>query len=92
MAIFRKTVLATALIGSGLVSTTGLAMAHESHDGGQRGFVNVDDIQTIVPVNACNNNIPVNVAGNVPILSPVKHGENAAGNAKSCSNGVKAAN
>jgi hypothetical protein len=102
VAIFRKTVLATALIGSGLVSTTGLAMAHESHDGGQRGAVNVDDIQTIVPVNACNNNVPVNVlgvqvpiqdvAGNVPILSPVEHGENAAGNAKSCSNGVKAHN
>lgn len=102
MAIFRKTVLATALIGSGLVSTTGLAMAHESHDGGQRGAVNVDDIQTIVPINACNNNIPVNVlgvqvpiqdvAGNIPLASPAKHGENAAGNAKSCSNGVKARN
>jgi hypothetical protein len=102
VAIFRKTVLATALIGSGLVSTTGMAMAHEHHDAGQRGVFNVDDVQTIVPVNACNNNVPVNVggiqvpiqdvAGNVPILSPVKHGQNAAGIDKSCSNGVKAHN
>jgi len=96
--VLRKTLLATSLIGAGIASTTGAAFADE----GQRGFANVDDIQTIVPVNVCNNNVPVNVlgvqvpiqdvAGNVPILSPVEHGENAAGNAKSCSNGVKAHN
>ena len=103
MAIFRKTVLATALIGSGLVSTTGMAMAHEHHDAGQKGAVNVDDIQTIVPVNACNNNVPVNVlgvqvpvqdvAGTIPVLSPAEHGsKQAAGVSKDCGNGVHAHN
>jgi hypothetical protein len=122
----KKTVLATALMGAGLAALApGAAMAdeghghdrgHERHDAGQRGVVNVDDIQTIVPVNVCGNNVPVNVAGvqvpiqdvaaNLPILSgseiPVisdllgleksDHGSNTAGNSKSCSNGVAAAN
>jgi len=115
----KKTVLATALMGAGLATLApGAAMADEDHghDAGQRGVVNVDDIQTIVPTNVCGNNVPVNVAGvqvpiqdvaaNLPILSgseiPVisdllgleksDHGSNTAGNSKSCSNGVAAAN
>ena len=101
--IFRKTVLATTLIGAGLASTTGAAFASESHDdGSQHGLLNVDDVQTIVPVNACNNNIPVNVlgvqvplqdiSGNIPVLSPSEHGGNAAGVDKNCGSGVAADN
>jgi len=96
--VLRKTLLATSLIGAGLATTTGAALADES----QKGFANVDDIQTIVPVNVCNNNVPVNVlglqvpiqdvAGNIPLASPAKHGQNASGIEKSCSNGVKAHN
>ncbi len=101
MGIFRKTVLATTLIGAGLASTTGAAFAQES-DGGQTGIANVDGVQTIVPVNACNNNIPVNalgvqvpiqdVAGNIPVLSGGEKVGNAAGVEKSCANGVDAEN
>jgi hypothetical protein len=84
----QKTVLATALVGAGLATLApGAAMANEDHGHGrehhqvhgQQGFVNVDDIQTIVPVNVCGNNVPVNVAGvqvpiqdvaaNIPVLS-----------------------
>ncbi|WP_269069228.1 hypothetical protein [Actinomycetospora endophytica] len=35
MATMRKAVLATAMISTGLLSTTGLAMANPSHDGDQ---------------------------------------------------------
>ena len=63
MAIFRKTVLATALLGAGLVAQTGAAFADE-----QDGLANADDTQTIVPTDVCNNNVPVNVLGvQVPI-------------------------
>ena len=132
--MWRKTIVATALIGAGLGSTAGMAFAGEAQNddhgswskdhgdhgkghghhgdrdkdsdkGGkscdnkvaaaqtgetsQRGLVNVDDVQTIIPVNACNNNIPVNVLGvqvpvqdsdlNLPILSGVTNGANRAG-------------
>ena len=97
MAIFRKTVLATALLGAGLASTTGAAFAQE-----QSGAANVNDVQTIVPANVCNNNVPVNVLGvqvpvqdvaaDVPILSGASHGGNSAGVDKSCGNGVAADN
>ena len=101
MGILRKSVLAATLIGAGLASTTGAAIAQE--DGGQSGFANVDDVQTIVPTNACNNNVPVNVlgvqvpvqdvAGTIPVLSPAEHGsEQAAGVAKNCDNDVAADN
>jgi hypothetical protein len=97
--ILRKSVLATTLIGAGLAATTGSALADTQSGGG----LNVDDVQTIVPVNACNNNVPVNVlgvqvpvqdvAGNIPVLSPVEHGsEQAAGVSKQCGNKVGAEN
>ena len=100
MGILRKSVLATTLIGAGLAGTTGAAFAQE---GGQNGVANVDSVQTIVPVNACNNNVPVNVlgvqvpiqdvAGTIPVLSPAEHGsEQAAGVAKNCDNDVAADN
>lgn len=102
MSMMRKAVLASALITSGLVSTAGMAMAHEDGGTAQKGLVNSSDFAPNTPVNVCNNDVPVNVlgvqvpiqdvAGNIPIASPAKHGENAAGNAKSCSNGVKAHN
>ncbi|GLZ50653.1 hypothetical protein [Actinomycetospora sp. NBRC 106378] len=34
MSVFRKTVLASAILGAGLASTAGVATAHEHHDGG----------------------------------------------------------
>lgn len=118
MSMWRKTILATALVGAGLASTTGAAFAgqsegshgHESaHEGTgargescendvkadngdgdttQTGVINVDDLQTIVPINACGNNVPVNVLGvqvpiqdssfNVPVLSGTEDGTNSA--------------
>lgn len=103
MAIFRKAVLATALVGSGLVGTTGLAMAHDATpDAGQSGLANVDGVQSTVPLNACNNNVPVNVLGvqvpvqdasaDVPLLSPTQDGGNGSGVAKTCGNPQSLAN
>jgi hypothetical protein len=105
MARFAKTVLATAMLGAGMTALVpGVAMASEHHHGdSQTGLANVDDVQTIVPVNACNNDVPVNVGGiqvpiqdvvgTIPILSPAKHGsEQAAGVSKECGNGVDADN
>lgn len=96
MAIFRKTVLATALLGAGLVAQTGAAFADE-----QDGLANADDTQTIVPTDVCSNDVPVNVLGvqvplqdiaaDVPILSGSDDdGGNAAGIKKSCGNDVDA--
>lgn len=123
MSMWRKTILATALVGAGLASTTGAAFAgessesgheagHSSHESGhhdargkdcnneakaengghttQSGLVNVDDVSTIVPINACNNNIPINALGvqvpiqdgslNLPVLSGAgENGGNSAG-------------
>ena len=98
MGMLRKSVLATTLIGAGLAATTGSAFADS-----QTGLGNVDDVQTITPTNACNNNVPVNVlgvqvpvqdvAGTIPVLSPAEHGsEQAAGVAKNCDNDVAADN
>ena len=98
MGILRKSVLATTLIGAGLAATTGSALAQDT----QTGLGNVDDVQTIVPVNACNNNVPVNVlgvqvpvqdvAGTIPVFSPADHSQQAAGVSKACGNGVGADN
>ncbi|WP_157647790.1 hypothetical protein [Actinomycetospora chiangmaiensis] len=98
----RKAVLASALISSGLVSTAGLAMAHESGaDTVQRGLVNSSDFAPNTPVNVCNNDVPVNVLGvqvpvqdnavAVPVASKAKDG-NGAAIAKSCHAPVHAVN
>ena len=106
MNLLRRSLTATALIGTGLACTTGAAFAHEGHHGDgteQHGLANVSDVQTIVPVNACGNDVPVNalgvqvpvqdVAGNIPILSGVGGGsEQGAGVSKSCDNAVAADN
>jgi hypothetical protein len=99
---FRKAVLATSLIGAGLASTTGAALAHT--DGGttvQKGLINSSDFAPNTSLDACNNDIPVNVlgvqvpvqdnAGSVPILSKAGKG-NSATNAKSCHNPITASN
>ncbi|HEY2225422.1 hypothetical protein [Actinomycetospora sp.] len=118
MATLRKAVLATAMISTGLLSTTGIALAGDSTDSGdhgdhgvsrhhdegsttQKGLVNSSDFAPNTTGDLCNNDVPVNVlgvqvpvqdnAGSVPILSKAGHG-NAAANAKSCSNGIDAAN
>ncbi|MEJ2863374.1 hypothetical protein [Actinomycetospora flava] len=97
MGILRKSVLAATLIGAGLASTTGSALAHES--GGQEGIANIDSVQPVVPVDACNNDVPVNVlgvqvpvedvSGAVPILSDA---DGAAGQpeSQSCSTDIDA--
>lgn len=97
MAIFRKTVLATAMLGASLASTTGAAVADT-----QEGVANIDGVQTIAPTDVCNNNVPVNVlgvqvpvqdvAGDVPIASPSEDGGNQAGVEKGCGTGVDAEN
>jgi hypothetical protein len=99
---FRKAVLATSLIGAGLASTTGAALAHT--DGGttvQKGLINSSDFAPNTSLDACNNDVPVNVlgvqvpvqdnAGSVPILSKAGKG-NSATNAKSCHNPITASN
>ena len=106
MAMMRKAVLAAALISSGLVSTTGMALAGTEHGGdsgatAQKGLVNSSDFAPNTTGDACGNDVPVNVlgvqvpvqdnAGSVPILSKAGHG-NTGTNAKSCSNGIDAAN
>ena len=96
MAIFRKTVLATAMLGIGLAAQTGAAFAEE-----QDGVGNVDDTQTIVPTNVCGNNVPVNVLGvqvpvqdvaaDVPVLSGSDdNGGNASKIDKKCGHDVDA--
>lgn len=70
MSFLRRAALAGVLAGTALASTTGSAFAAEagSDDADQRGLVNVGDVQTITPVNACNNDVPVNAAGvQVPV-------------------------
>jgi hypothetical protein len=106
--LLRRSLTATALIGTGLAATTGAAFAGEGHhhhgdSTEQTGLVNVSDVQTIVPVNVCGNNVPVNVlgvqvpvqdvVGNIPILSSASgDSEQEAGVSKSCTNGVGADN
>ena len=67
MGILRQSVLAVTLIGAGLASTTGSALASENN-ASQDGIANVDSVQTITPANACNNDVPVNALGvQVPV-------------------------
>jgi hypothetical protein len=69
MATLRKTVLATAMISTGLVSGAGMAMATDhGGDGGhgktvQEGLVNISDFSPNTTADLCNNNVPVNAAG-----------------------------
>lgn len=102
MAMMRKTVLATALISSGLVATTGMAFASDHGDATvQKGFVNSSDFAPNTTADVCNNDVPVNVLGvqvpvqdnavGVPIASAAGHG-NGAAIAKSCSNPIHAIN
>ncbi|MCD2193674.1 hypothetical protein LQ327_09805 [Actinomycetospora endophytica] len=79
MATLRKAVLATAMISTGLLSTTGLAMANPSHDGDQapshsdgttvqKGMFNSSDFAPNTTGDLCNNDVPVNVLGvQVPV-------------------------
>ncbi len=102
MSMMRKAVLASALISSGLVSTAGMAMAHE-HGGDtvQKGLVNSSDFAPNTPVNVCNNDVPVNVLGvqvpvqdnavGVPVASKAHEG-NGAAIAKSCKSPIHAIN
>jgi hypothetical protein len=113
----HKTILASAMITTGLFSSAGMALAGTSntdngidasqpthHDDGptaQKGLVNSSDFAPNTTGDLCNNDVPVNVlgvqvpvqdlAGSIPILSSADHG-NSATNAKSCSNGIAAAN
>jgi hypothetical protein len=106
MATLRKAVLATAMISTGLLSTTGIALAGTSghhHEGAttQKGLINSSDFAPNTTGDLCNNDVPVNVlgvqvpvqdnAGSVPILSSAGHG-NSATNAKSCHNPIAADN
>lgn len=83
MATLRTTILATAMISTGLLSGSGLALAAgddgSSHDKGisksqsdgqtdQSGIVNSREFSPNVNPAVCNNNVPVNVLGvQVPI-------------------------
>jgi hypothetical protein len=102
MAGFAKGMLATAMLGAGLTALVpGVAFAHEG-DESQVGLINANDTQTIVPINACNNDIPVNVlgvqvpvqdvAGTIPVLSQGDDGAQSAGINNKCDNDVAAEN
>ena len=83
MATLRKAVLATAMISTGLLSTTGIALATTSSDGGdhhgvsrhhdegptvQKGLINSSDFAPNTTGDLCNNDVPVNVLGvQVPV-------------------------
>lgn len=69
MTYLRRAAVAGLLAGTALASTTGSALADESgQDGDQHGVVNVGDVQTVAPLTACNNDVPVNAAGvQVPV-------------------------
>jgi hypothetical protein len=103
MTMLRTVVLSTALISSGLVATTGMAFASGHTDGStvQKGLINSSDFAPNTTGEACNNDVPANVAGlqvpvqdnaaSVPLVSKAGHG-NAAGISKSCSNPIHAVN
>lgn len=80
MATLRKAVLATAMISTGLLSTTGIALAGTSshdpitaghhHEGAttQKGLINSSDFAPNTTGDLCNNDVPVNVLGvQVPV-------------------------
>ncbi|HSK59556.1 MAG TPA: hypothetical protein VK935_10935 [Actinomycetospora sp.] len=71
MSFLRRAVLAGAMAGTALVATSGSALAADAESTGdphQQGLVNVGDVQTITPINACNNDVPVNALGvQVPV-------------------------
>ena len=116
MSTLRRTVLATAVISTGLLSSAGMAFAgdspsgdHSGHGHGhhhgdvtiQKGLINSSDFAPNTPINLCNNDVPVNVAGiqvpvqdnvlSLPILSEAGHG-NTASSSKSCSAPIDAVN
>jgi hypothetical protein len=106
MAMMKKAVLAAALISSGLVSTTGMALAGTEHGGdsgatAQKGLVNSSDFAPNTTGDACGNDVPVNALGvqvpvqdnsaGVPVGSKAGEG-NGAANAKKCSNPIHAIN
>jgi hypothetical protein len=106
MAMMKKAVLAAALVSSGLVSTTGMALAGTEHGGdsgatAQKGLVNSSDFAPNTTGDACGNDVPVNVLGvqvpvqdnaaGVPVGSKADKG-NGAANAKKCSNPIHAVN
>jgi hypothetical protein len=82
VATLRKTVLASAMITTGLLSGTGMALAGTSssdngieapshHDDGttaQKGLLNSSDFAPNTTGDLCNNNVPVNAVGvQVPV-------------------------
>ncbi|MDD7940943.1 hypothetical protein PHK61_21210 [Actinomycetospora lutea] len=109
MSFLRRAAVAGALAGTALASTAGSAFAAEADNGGdttQSGLVNVNDVQTIAPLNACNNDVPVNALGvQVPVedvsgaldLGLLGHEDDSDGAAaqpesQSCGTGVDAGN
>jgi hypothetical protein len=83
MASLHKTILASAMITTGLLSTAGMALAGPSHGDGdhhgvarhhdegptfQKGVVNSSDFAPNTTGDLCNNDVPINVLGvQVPI-------------------------
>lgn len=100
MATLRTTVLTTAMISAGLVSTAGMALANDhGGDGGhgktvQEGLVNISDFSPNTTGALCNNDVPVNTAGvqvplqdlglSLPLLS--KAGDSHGGGGNSATN------
>jgi hypothetical protein len=83
MATLHKTILASAMITTGLLSSAGIALASDHgsdngdhgvsrhHDDGttvQKGLVNSSDFAPNTTGDLCNNDVPVNVLGvQVPV-------------------------
>ncbi|HEY2194305.1 MAG TPA: hypothetical protein VGH76_18675 [Actinomycetospora sp.] len=105
MATLRTTVLAAAMISTGMVSTAGMALANDHGTDGptyQEGLVNSSDFAPNTTGDLCNNDVPVNAVGvqvpvqdlglGIPLLSKAEHSGNSGTNAKGCSNGIAAQN
>ncbi|MCE3554820.1 hypothetical protein LWC33_25625 [Pseudonocardia sp. RS11V-5] len=62
--MLKKVALVAAASAASVVAISPLAFAHESHDTGidksGKGLINVSGNNANVPVQACNNDVPVN--------------------------------
>jgi hypothetical protein len=93
MATLRTTVLAAAMISTGMVSTAGMALASDHGNDGptyQEGLINSSDFAPNTTGDLCNNDVPVNAAGvqvpvqdlglGIPLLSKAGDSHGGGGN------------
>jgi hypothetical protein len=76
--VLKKAAVAVVITAAGLLAVSPLAFAGNDHSGHgnkavekSEGLVNVADNNINTPIQACNNDVPVN-GGAVPVQVPVK--------------------